>query len=85
MLHINDDTYFKRDFQVVYTVSKCKDYYVDCERVVSYNLTDACSKLDVLLYYLKIENDFIETYRCPFYVSKLLKLKINIIVMSLLP
>jgi len=58
-------------FQASFHIGKCKDHYVDCYNVVSYEISDACSKLKAILYYVSsfsstTENKFIDG--CPIYV-----------------
>ncbi|VVC40681.1 Hypothetical protein CINCED_3A016599 [Cinara cedri] len=40
-------------FHAKASVLRCKDHYVDCQNVISYDMSDICSKLGLLTYFLK--------------------------------
>lgn len=79
---MNDETIFKRYFQGEFYFYKCKEYYLDCQTVVSYNVTNGCSKLDVFTYYTRFDSSFQKINKCPLYVSTLFRFKIYIITIN---
>ncbi|XP_025413826.1 uncharacterized protein LOC112685966 [Sipha flava] len=71
MLYIQFNT--NRTFTKVHmkvSISKCKEYYIDCENVILFNITNFCPNFDSIKYYVKTEGEFKITDLCPIHGEK---------------
>lgn len=49
-------------------VEKCKDHYIDCVNVRSYDISNLCSNIKTMHHFVKL-NNLNRELNCPFYVS----------------
>ncbi|XP_060860393.1 uncharacterized protein LOC132937844 [Metopolophium dirhodum] len=49
----------------IFSVFKCHESYVDCVNVISYEICDLCSKLQLLSHFVKLENSKETLTACP--------------------
>lgn len=59
-------------------MNKCKEHYIDCINVVSYNVTDMCSKLKILWHIMIHDKN--NLFSCPILMVSVININLTILI-----